>query len=166
MTSETDPNRNSETDSQGGLPENEENERTENRRTSESILQLVNAREPRRHEPGVYLVAWPDGVVKVGTTERSRYRAFLSRGGHLIAWWPTDDPYTLESATHSVLQTTYPGAFQSAAEAEPHLGGRGGGWAETYRVPSSELSRALDRIADCIDHVAGVLTPTREAQPA
>lgn len=148
MRSETDPNRRSEAESQGGLPENVENERTENRRTPMRMFPLLDAHEGL----GVYLVTWPSvGLLKVGVTRHRRYRTFLRRGGRLNGWWVTEHAYAVEDALHHVID--YPRAFSDKADAEPLLGGRGGGYCELYRC--DDLQAATARVADCIAYVIG-----------
>jgi hypothetical protein len=85
-----------------------------------------------------YVVRWPDGVVKVGITERQRYKSFMARGASLVALAHGEchlSPLDAEMAGHRFLWERFPMAFRGRGEAEPYLGNRGGGWMECYRPP-------------------------------
>jgi hypothetical protein len=84
-----------------------------------------------------YVVRWPDGVVKVGITERQRYKSFVARGGQVVALahgrciWSESEA---EERGQLYLGARFPMAFRDRDEAVPSLGSRGGGWMECYRA--------------------------------
>jgi hypothetical protein len=87
----------------------------------------------------IYVVVWPSiRVVKVGYSGRKRWRSFQNRGAELLALKDFDDCTTafhFEDACHMGLRATCRYAFQSASEAEPYLGNKGGGYLECFRIP-------------------------------
>jgi hypothetical protein len=100
----------------------------------------------------VYLVHWPEiNVMKAGYSKRRRWWSFQRRGAvvvDLIHFDDFSDASAFESVVLAGLRSRGKLAFKSAAEAEPYLGGRGGGWLECYRIPEDldpmELLRSID----------------------
>lgn len=85
--------------------------------------------------PCVYVVEWPDGVMKIGYTSAGRYRDFIRRGGRLVglAEYPDgSDALDHEDVAHAVAASIWPRAFTNRKQAIPYLGGTGGGWVECY----------------------------------
>ena len=92
----------------------------------------------RRLIPERYVIGWPDGIIKVGSTwfGRTRWGRFTSTGGTLVArnYYPhLGDSIEAERWLQDELAKDYPLAFRDAADAHPYLGGSG--WLECYRVP-------------------------------
>lgn len=91
-----------------------------------------------------YIVAWPNGVVKIGSSwyER-RWRAFVNRGGTLIGLLTTDNYYGymvhIESKIQDVAQTLGPRAFANKQEAVAYLGGNGAGYMECWVLDDAAL---------------------------
>lgn len=100
----------------------------------------------------IYVVHWPEiNVMKAGYSTRRRWWAFQRRGAvvvDLIHFDNSTDAFAFESVVLAGLRSRGPLAFESAAEAEPYLGGRGGGWLECYRIPEDldpmELLKSID----------------------
>ena len=97
----------------------------------------------RYYTPERYVIGWPNGVIKVGSTSngRRRWGMMLARGGIMI-----DQAYYVragqgveaESWLHEQLAGIFPPAFNSKHEAEPILGNQGAGYLECYQVDPSE----------------------------
>jgi hypothetical protein len=86
----------------------------------------------KRTNPMVYFVSWDDaGIIKVGSSERQRWRRFALRGARIVELVERD--YGHESECHAWLRGTYPLAFSTGAEAVPYLGD-GDGYLECYRI--------------------------------
>jgi len=94
--------------------------------------------------PARYLVGWPEGIVKAGSTwarGRQRWGGFLCRGATLLDlsyYADLSEPLLAELWLEQRIRSTYPEAFNSREEARPYLGGTGGGWTECYRVPVAD----------------------------
>jgi len=104
------------------------------------VVRPGNWRDPQR-----YVVGWPDGVVKVGCTDRGRARwgSFLNRGGVLLDISYFAIPAYAEVWLQEQLAKKYPLAFDSKEESRPYLGGKGG-YSECYRIPVSEWPALLE----------------------
>ena len=90
--------------------------------------------------PSRYLVGWPVGIVKVGSTWRGRKRwgQFLSHGAELLDvahYAKIGEELPAEVWLERQLLDLYPRAFESKVEAEPYFGAGTGGWTECFRVP-------------------------------
>lgn len=100
----------------------------------------------------VYIVYWPGlHTVKAGYSSRRRWRAFLKRGAQIVDCVPfgnSTDAFEFESLILRRLKTVGTPAFSSALHAEPHLGGRGGGWCECYRLPDGITPMGLLQSTD------------------
>lgn len=104
--------------------------------------------------PRIYLVHWPAiDVMKAGYTEHSRWKSFVGRGAVLLGLWEVDDvthAFALERellkavAWHAIGQ-----GFENSREAEPYLGGGGGGYMECYCVQSAAVE-------DVQSHASGI----------
>lgn len=85
----------------------------------------------------VYVVQWPDGVLKVGyASARYRWRTFVCRGAELvqlISFNSYADASSAESSAHEWMRERYNRAFESREEAKVHLGG--GGYLDCYYIP-------------------------------
>ena len=84
----------------------------------------------------VYLVEWPDGVIKAGyASHRRRWRSHVCRGGELtllLKFESQDEAFDAEDALHDQLSQRFPRAFHSRDEALSHLSG-GSGYLECYQ---------------------------------
>lgn len=91
-------------------------------------------------QPQRYVVGWPSGIVKVGSTfnGRQRWGAFLSRGGELLDLASFVDDTDAEVRLQTKLCELYPPAFTSKEQAVPFLGSRGAGYLECYRIPPDD----------------------------
>jgi hypothetical protein len=102
-------------------------------------------------DPTVYVVSWDaDRVVKVGYSDRQRWRPFVIRGGRLVSLTSFDafmDASNLEQDVHAVLRRHFRGAFGSARDAVPYLGSGGSGYLECYRMHPRHADALLSRIA-------------------
>lgn len=90
----------------------------------------------RSDRPCVYIVEWPDGLMKIGYTAKGRYRDFMRRGGRLVGLTEYPDGVTAlehEDYAHAVAKSIWPQAFTDRTQAVPYLGGTGSGWVECYR---------------------------------
>lgn len=102
-----------------------------------------------RKRPGgdhVYVVRWPDGVVKVGWSwYESRWSGFVNRGAKLIALFSSKhyEIAGLEPRLDRLLAECGRPAFASKNEAIDHLGSTGAGYLECYRVDESGLASFL-----------------------
>jgi hypothetical protein len=87
----------------------------------------------------MYVVGWPDGIVKVGYTSqgRERWGKFLARGGVMldISYFAGIDAVHAEVWLQEHLAARYPLAFDSKEESKPYLGSNGCGYLECYRIP-------------------------------
>lgn len=120
-----------------------------------------------RTAPTTYFVAWPDGVFKVGYSERQRWRRFLLRGARvarLVPFADFRDAFALEEQALAVLRRYAPDAFDMSVAAEGHLGCRGGGWLECVQLMPEQCDRICERISVCTsdsicDRIAAELCP-------
>lgn len=84
----------------------------------------------------VYVVRWPDGVIKAGyASNRSRWRHFVNRGATLdalISFASYSEASAAEDIVHTLMQQSYPLAFNSKQEFVSHTGSSGAGWTECY----------------------------------
>lgn len=95
----------------------------------------------KQTKPTIYVVHWPEiGVVKSGFSCNQRWRAFQLRGAivdDLIPFDDARDAFAMESLVDRALhQFCVRRPFKSARDAEPYLGGRGGGWLECWKLPA------------------------------
>ena len=96
------------------------------------------------YSPQVYVIGWPDGIVKVGSTSngRQRWGKFLTRGGVML-----DLAYFEDGDTEVWLQeqigALYPRAFQFKHESLPYLGD-GCGYLECYRIPVGDWPALIE----------------------
>lgn len=99
------------------------------------------------YSPQMYVVGWPDGIVKVGCTAngRTRWGKFLTRGAVLLdlAYFGGIDDMNAELWLQDQLEARYPRAFKSKAESLPYLGD-GCGYLECYRIPASEWPAVVE----------------------
>jgi predicted GIY-YIG superfamily endonuclease len=92
----------------------------------------------RRHNPSVYLVRWPDGIVKVGYTDCKRWRKFELRGATLVnVWYFSTSSDAINAETQMKKHLPYHRAFTSKTEAIDHLGYSGDGWTECLKAPQT-----------------------------
>lgn len=124
-----------------------------------------------RHPLCLYVVAWPDGVFKVGITERRRWRGFELRGAELLYLKATPDACEIETAIHEHLRLAADPAFQTSAEAVSHLGVGGGGYLECYRPCSgtaqadAQASQVEQTTHERTDVLTNVLVTTEDISP-
>ncbi|AVP67335.1 hypothetical protein [Prescottella equi] len=94
----------------------------------------------KKTAPTIYVVAWAaDRIVKVGYSDRQRWRPFVLRGAEvvdLIEFESVTDAFDFESWAHGALLRLCERAFSSAADAAKYLGNAGGGWKECYVIPA------------------------------
>lgn len=94
------------------------------------------------HRPQMYVVGWPDGIVKVGYTSagRKRWGGFLNRGGAMldIGYYAGVDAVYAEAWLQEQLDAKYVRAFDSKEEAKPYLGSNGCGYLECFLIPVSD----------------------------
>ena len=109
----------------------------------ESFAYLTQAGTPVADVPAltgnfVYVVRWPDGVVKVGCAgSRSRWRQFVCRGAELmqLCSFPTGaEALHAEAVVQESLKRSYSPAFDTREEATLHTGD-GGGYLECFYMP-------------------------------
>ena len=85
----------------------------------------------------VYLIEWPDGVIKAGyASHRRRWRSHVCRGGQLtllLSFESHKEALDAEDALHAQLDQRLPRAFHSRDQALNHLSG-GSGYLECYRA--------------------------------
>lgn len=103
----------------------------------------------KNYYPQRYVVGWPEGIVKVGSTwnGRGRWGAFLCRGGTMLDlayYGPEQSDIDAESWLQWQLRKRYPQAFNEAHEAAPYLGKRGAGYLECYKIPPDEWTAVID----------------------
>jgi hypothetical protein len=95
--------------------------------------------------PTVYAVMFDERkTIKIGCSSVQRWRNF--RGAallQLIEFTNAIDAYYLEAKLHTAFRSQFPPAFASAAEANPFLLNRGGGWMECYLVEDESKARSL-----------------------
>jgi hypothetical protein len=96
-----------------------------------------------------YIVHWPAlNVVKVGVSNARRWLAFVQRGAVVVDLIEHDDhadAWVWETLVQQAFRCVAPLAFASAAEAEPYLGGGGGGYLECFRLaPGDSPSKVLE----------------------
>lgn len=102
----------------------------------------------KRVRPQMYVVGWPDGIIKVGCTShgRQRWGGFLTRGGIMldIGYYPGADSVYAEVWLQEQLEKTYQPAFRSKEEAKPYLGNSGAGYLECFLVPVSDWPAVVE----------------------
>lgn len=110
----------------------------------------------KKHPLTIYLVSWDEqGVVKIGTTFRQRWRKFTLRGARLVATWPLPTAYEFELAAQMEAGRRWQRAFTTRDAAIPFLGADGAGWRECYRTTPDEalamirIMRTHDADASC-----------------
>ena len=85
-----------------------------------------------------YVVAWPDGVVKVGIAgDKTRWSKFVSKGAALVmlmTFAKCADAIDAERSIEAKLSELGTPAFASRFDAQAHLGSGGGGYSECYRL--------------------------------
>lgn len=93
--------------------------------------------------PQRYVVGWPEGIIKIGSTldGKRRWGPFLARGALMIdlAFYER----LLEALEAEVwlgkqLRGNYQQAFRQREDAKDYLGNNGGGYTECFRVPTVE----------------------------
>lgn len=100
----------------------------------------------------VYLVAWPDGVVKIGTTSRaSRWRRFIGSGAGvlLIVRSSVVAALEIERLSQESLGEVAGAAFADRSESLAHLPG-GHGWTECYRSEPRTALRVVEGVLDAV----------------
>jgi hypothetical protein len=101
--------------------------------------------------PQRYVVGWPDGIVKVGSTSagKTRWGPFLARGAVMIdlAFYEQMlEQLEAEAWLRERIAARYPTAFNSRSEASEYLGNQGAGYLKCFRVPTVEWP-ALARLS-------------------
>jgi hypothetical protein len=95
----------------------------------------------------MYVIGWPDGIVKVGSTGngRERWGKFLSRGGVMLdlAYFKDCGDLHAETWLQEQLDGLYPRAFNAKHESLPYLGD-GCGYMECYRIPRDEWELVVE----------------------
>lgn len=99
----------------------------------------------KHYIPQRYIVAWPDGVLKVGSTwnGRQRWGKFLNRGATMVdlAYYEKlGEALDGEIWMQRLLDCWYPRAFDYKEESLSYLGD-GSGYLECYKVSIGELGR-------------------------
>ncbi len=98
----------------------------------------------RSFGPSRYVIAWPDGIVKIGITSlgRRRWGMFLARGGTMLdlAFYESVDESVQAEVwlERTVALMGYGRPFAHKSDAERHLGNRGGGYTECHSIPVSD----------------------------
>lgn len=90
----------------------------------------------KRHDPTVYIMRWPDQVLKVGYSANQRWRKHIFNGGEVLALfvYPTStEAFAFETAGHEFLRASAGNAFAGRGDAIDHLGPDCDGWAECFR---------------------------------
>ena len=86
----------------------------------------------------VYIVQWPDGVIKAGyASHRKRWRKFIGRHAKLLELYshPTATAaLASEDLIHRWAREWLEPAFTCRQESEQHLGRGGGGFTECYQA--------------------------------
>ena len=103
----------------------------------------------KNYYPQRYVIGWPDGIVKVGSTwnGKRRWGRFTSRGGvmlDLAYYGPEHSDVDAESWLQHQMAQRYRRAFNSSHEAVEHLGTGGGGYLECYTVPPAEWPAVIE----------------------
>ena len=101
------------------------------------------------YSPQRYLVGWPDGIVKVGSTDngRKRWGPFLRRGAEMLDlanYGKDGSEMHAELWLQAQLRSRFSRAFASKPEAAPYLGSRGAGYLECYSIPVSRWPEIVD----------------------
>jgi hypothetical protein len=86
----------------------------------------------------VYVVYWPEErLLKVGYSERQRWKPFVARGAEVLAlkqFSSYDAASFYEHTCHKIMRQVCPRPFTSAHQARQYLGSDGGGYRECYRM--------------------------------
>lgn len=111
----------------------------------------------KRHNATVYIVEWPDGVVKAGWTERQRWRKFVLLGATVLELYEFPsftEAFAFESAAHQWLRANGELAFSTLEESREYVGPDGGGYAECFRIAPGTDAQALLRhmLTLCAEH--------------
>ena len=88
------------------------------------------------HDPSVYVVRWPDGIMKIGFTEHKRWRVFTNRKARLLDVFyfeKVDQALEIEDLLRKLFK--YPRPFDEKNAAKLHLGTSGAGYLECRSVP-------------------------------
>ena len=118
----------------------------------------------RKTKHTIYTVFWPKRrIIKVGYSEKQRWRSFEIRGANTIGLMEFDDisdALAFERACHYGLSRVCRPAFPSSSTASKYLGHGGGGYSECYVLPAdlmeSEMLDFIDyQLADV--HAFGVI---------
>lgn len=100
----------------------------------------------KKHNPTTYVVQWPDGVVKVGYTEKQRWRKFVILGATVLATYEFDShvpAFAAEQMGLDWLAQHGAQAFGALADSRMHVGPDGGGYKECYRIGPGTDAQAL-----------------------
>lgn len=101
-----------------------------------------------------YIVYWPTvNVVKVGVSQRRRWRGFIQRGAvvvDLIEHEYQADAWVWEALVQEAFRRVAPLAFSSAAEAAPYLGRGGAGYLECFRLAAGNTPSNVLETTDWI----------------
>jgi hypothetical protein len=97
----------------------------------------------RIYVPQRYVVGWPEGIVKIGSTSdgKKRWGPLLARGAVMIdlAFYPCFiEALEAEVWLRRQARARYEQAFATREEAEEHLGKGGAGYSECFRIPTAE----------------------------
>lgn len=97
-----------------------------------------------------YLVGWPGGIVKVGSTMigRARWGAFLNRGATMLdlAQYQNlcDDLVAETWLQEQIVGLGYSQAFEYKDDATEYLGARARGYLECYRIPVEDWPKIIE----------------------
>lgn len=98
--------------------------------------------------PQRYIIGWPDGVIKVGSTwfGHRRWGLFTRHGGEVLDIAYYDEPgkdSQGEAWLQDQLKRSWRMAFRDKPESLDHLGPQGSGWLECYAIPKSDWPSVL-----------------------
>lgn len=106
--------------------------------------------------PSVYVVAWPDGVWKVGYSgTRERWGKFIRSGARLVdlvEFWTERDARTYEKTLRQGFLTFSSPAFTHSDQARRHMRDTyAAGWTECVRIPDEVWARFTRGAAEAIE---------------
>lgn len=105
----------------------------------------------KKHAPTIYVV-FKDDVVKVGFTEKQRWRKFVLLGCELLATYEFEtarEAFDFETFGHAWLRSIGAAlAFSSIEASAGFVGPDGGGYAECYSLDRSMLGPMLEHLAE------------------
>lgn len=106
----------------------------------------------KKHNPTTYVVQWPDGVVKVGYSEKQRWRKFVLLGATVVALYEFDShvpAFAAETWGQDWLRAHGELAFPTIGDSRLHVGPDGGGYCECFVIhPGND-------VAGLIEHMLG-----------